>query len=62
MHDKPLITRVLELVHVSKVGIQHFFRPKEVVYSNYVAPRVVGGQNVFPQEPVNMRLVLAQPN
>jgi hypothetical protein len=49
MHDKPLKTRVPELVQVSKVGIQQIFQPKEVVYSNYVAPKVVGGQNVFPQ-------------
>lgn len=62
MHDKPLVTRVLELVHVSKVGIQQFFRPKEVVCSNYVAPRVLGEQNVFPQEQVNLRPILAQPN
>ncbi len=44
------------------MGIQQIFQPKEVVYSNYVAPKVVGGQNVFPQEPVNLRLILAQPN
>ncbi len=62
MHDKPLVTRVLESLQVSKVGIQQNFQPKEVVYSNYVAPKMVGGKNVFPQEPVNLRPVLAQPN
>jgi hypothetical protein len=52
-HDKPLVTRVLELPHVSEMGVQQIFQLEEVIYPTLIAPRVGSKPNVFSQEPMN---------